>query len=145
MNRIVAIDPGRYKCGLVLTDTNAKRVLEGKVIRSDALINQIIHWQSQAKLDGLLLGNGTSSDQWKQRLDTLIPVQLIEERGTTLRARHRYWELWPPKGLRRWLPRGLILPPDDLDAVAALVMLEDHLRIQFNWTGPASFRNAPEP
>ena len=60
---------------------------------------------------------------------------LIPEKGTTLRARSRYWELWPVRGWQRLLPLGMRMPPVDLDAVAALVMLEDHLGIRFTWPG----------
>jgi len=72
-------------------------------------------------------------------------VQLVDETGTTLRARDRYWQLWPPQGWRRWIPRGLLLPPGDLDALAALVMLEQSLNINCRWpTNAPPIRSEPE-
>ncbi len=140
MNRVVAVDPGRNKCGLVLTDADASLVLEGRVVSASSVIDLIIYWHEQAPLKGLVLGNGTSSKYWEEALIKVFPVEVVEEKGTTLRARQRYWELWPPMTWRRLIPRGLILPPHDLDAVAALLLLEDHLGKKFRWPGPHNFK-----
>ena len=75
----------------------------------------------------------------------LAPIEIVEERGTTLRARERYWELCPPGILLSWLPRGLIVPIQPLDAVAALVLLEDHLNKKLNWRGSPNFKISLEP
>ena len=139
MSKLVAIDPGRKKCGLILTDTEQQVVIDGKVVEADSVIELLLDWQNSQALEGILLGNGTSSDFWYKYLVEIAPVHLVEERGTTLRARNRYWEIWPPKNLYKLLPRGLIVPPGDLDAVAALVLLEDYLQKQFRWPGPPSF------
>jgi RNase H-fold protein (predicted Holliday junction resolvase) len=76
-----------------------------------------------------VLGNGTSSRQWQRDLaDLAVPVLLVDEWGTTLAARQRYWQLWPPRGWRRLLPMGLRLPPRDLDDLAAQILLERWLQ-----------------
>ena len=142
MNLIIAIDPGRSKCGLVLADPAEVRVLAGTVVAADAVIDVIQRWQEQAPVQTLLLGNGTGSSYWHQKLSTFAPVQLVEEHGSTLRARSRYWQIWPPQGWQRFLPRGLLYPPVPLDAVAALVIMEDHLQRQLNWSGPPEFRTS---
>ncbi len=67
-------------------------------------------------------------------------MHLVDESGTSLRARDRYWELWPLVGWRRWLPKGLIVPPDHLDAVAALILIEDYLNKQLQWPDSPNFR-----
>jgi hypothetical protein len=54
-------------------------------------------------------------------------VELVDERGTTLAARRRYWELFPARGWRRLLPMGLRLPPRDWDDVVAQLLLERRL------------------
>ena len=143
MTKLVAVDPGRNKCGLVLADTATSAVLEGKVVAAAAVLDLIMHWQNQVPLEGILIGNGTSSEYWQNLLLHIAPLHVVEERGSTLRARHRYWELWPPSNWRRWLPRGMILPPHHLDAIAAMVLLEDHLGQQLLWPGPPNFRIGP--
>ena len=147
MTRMVAIDPGRAKCGLVLVDVNRRLVLAGSVEPADQVNTVLQRWcRDDAGVNRILLGNGTSSADWQSRLQAMAPIELVEEAGTTLRARDRYWQLWPPRGWRRWIPHGLLLPPGDLDALAALVMLEDALAISCQWAKSASpLRNGLEP
>ncbi len=140
MNRILAIDPGNQKCGLVLADPEAGLVIEGIVVSSEEVIDMVKYWSNKAPFDHLILGDGTSSKYWRANLSKFAPIQLVDEKGSTLRARKRYWELWPPLNWRRWLPRGLFLPPTNLDAVAALVLLEDYLNKKLIWTGPPKFK-----
>ena len=146
MSHLVGLDPGRAKCGLVLVDPEQRLVLEGVVLPVSRVIDQLTTWSKQGGGGLSLLGNGTSSKQWQPSLRRLASVDVVEEQGTTLRARERYWQLWPAKGWRQMLPRGLRLPPGELDAVAALVMVEDHLGHQCQWpqSRPA-FKSVPAP
>ena len=144
MRRLIAIDPGSKKCGLLLADIDKGLVLEGRVVAYFAVIELITYWKSEGHLDGIILGNGTSSKFWYKKLKSLAPIQIVEERGTTFRARSRYWELWPPGIFLRLLPRGLILPPQSIDAVAALILLEDHLNQKLQWPGSPNFKILPE-
>ena len=150
MTRVVAFDPGRSKCGLLLADTSTNTVLQGKVIPSSEVLNQLRAWMSNAleetaQIDELVIGDGTSSTIWQQQLPTNLKVHVVDETGTTLRARERYWQLWPARGWRRMLPSGLRLPPGDLDAIAALVILEDYLDRPLRWPGPDPLRNGLSP
>ena len=140
MTRIAALDPGRSKCGLVLVDTNLGIVLQGKVLKSDSVLETLEQWRSKAPFDRILLGNGTASAHWREQLPADLLITVVDERGTTLKARTRYWELWPPKGWRCLLPEGLRIPPCDLDAVAALVILESAISRRFDWPASATFR-----
>lgn len=134
--RIVAIDPGRSKCGLVLADASQGEVLDALVLPADQLCAQLTQWQQQTRLRELVIGDGTSSKQWQAEIKHLAPVVVVNEAGTTLRARERYWQIWPARGWRKMLPRGLRLPPCELDAIAALVLLEDHLGERLHWPSP---------
>jgi RNase H-fold protein (predicted Holliday junction resolvase) len=79
----------------------------------------------------VVLGNGTGSQQWRTKLIELgLAVAMVDERGSTLAARARYWQLWPPRGWQRLLPAGLRLPPRDLDDLAAQLLLEQQLQRQ---------------
>lgn len=140
MKRIIVIDPGKKKCGLILVDLDKDIVLDGRVVDHLAVIDLIVYWKSKEHIQKIILGNGTTSMYWKMKVKEFFPVELVEERGTTLRARRRYWELWPPSLWLRCLPRGLIVPSVPLDAVAALVLLEDHLHKKLQWPGPTKFR-----
>ena len=146
MKRVAVLDLGRCKCGLVLADLQLGHVLEGHVLDPDAVEPWLERWTQDPPLDGILIGNGTGSRTWIKRLERLGRITMIPEQGTTLRARQRYWTLWPARGWRRLLPAGLRIPPVDLDAVAALVMLEEHLKCRLQWPEPApTFALRTEP
>ena len=148
MTRVVALDPGRSKCGLVLADTATNTVLQGMVIPGAELLDQLRTWMENAKRETdqiaeLVIGDGTSSTSWQQQLPANLKVRVVDETGTTLRARERYWQLWPARGWKRLLPSGLRIPSGDLDAIAALVILENHLGRPLQWPGPDPLKNAP--
>jgi hypothetical protein len=92
------------------------------------------HWQQQAPLQGVVLGDGTASGPWQEamaQLQPAVPFLLQPEAGSTLAARDRYWEFLPARGWQKFLPRGLRLPPRPVDDLAALVLLEAYLGRRF--------------
>jgi RNase H-fold protein (predicted Holliday junction resolvase) len=148
---LAALDPGRSKCGLVLADADSGRLLAAAILPPEAARELIECWRQQG-LAAVVLGNGTGSAGWRRRLETLgLTVQLVDERGTTLQARQRYWELDEPWHWRRWLPTGLRLPPRDIDDVVAQLLLERHLGKQLQrpplvvWRQLPPLRTAPVP
>jgi hypothetical protein len=73
----------------------------------------------------VVLGDGTGSGSWPRQLRRLgLAVTQVNEAGSTLAARHRYWQLQPARGWRLLLPPGLRLPPRPLDDLAAQLLLE---------------------
>ena len=141
MRTFVGIDPGRSKCGLILIDLEKELVLDGIVAEAKSVMQLLHLWHEKFPFEAILLGNGTSSDYWYRAIKSLAPVILVEEQGTTFRARERYWQLWPAQNWERWIPRGLKLPPEDLDAVAAMLLVEDYFQILLGWPGLPNFRN----
>ena len=135
MTILISIDPGQKKCGLLLVDLDKQIVLDGLVVDSDFVIDLVVQWSNKAEVKGIILGNGTTSKSWERRLKKIaLPIEIVEEKGTTLRARSRYWEIWPPPIWLRWVPKGLLVPMKNLDAVAALILLEDHLNKKLEWS-----------
>ena len=143
MSRVVSVDPGRNKCGLVLVDCTRDSVIAGQVVATEAVLDTLQYWRQVAPIEFLVLGNGTASKRLRQQLPEDLPIKVVDESGTTLQARKRYWQLWPPRGWRRLIPQGLLLPPTELDAVAALVILESELGREILWPGPAPLKNGP--
>jgi RNase H-fold protein (predicted Holliday junction resolvase) len=64
-----------------------------------------------------------------------IPLQVVDETNTTFEARARYFEDNPPKGLLRFVPRGLLVPKERLDGYAALLIVERYRQfLSARWT-----------
>lgn len=121
---VAAVDPGSAKCGLVLSDSPRRRIVQALVLPPDAAWQTLAAWHRQQGLRAVVIGAGTGARLWRERLAPLAPVVMVEERGTTLAARDRYWQLFPPRGWRRWLPAGLRQPPRAWDDVVAQLLLE---------------------
>ena len=129
-----ALDPGRSKCGLVRCDASRATVIAAHIEPGEACLERLQQWKA-AGLEGVVLGDGTGSGPWPNRLRQLgLAVAVVDERGSTLAARGRYWELMPPRGLRRLLPRGLRLPPRAIDDVVAQLLLERWLGVPLGRT-----------
>ena len=127
---IAAVDPGRSKCGLVCTDSSRRMLIVARIVSPEECLATSARWHATGTLTTVVLGNGTSNRQWQQRLQQLgLDLQPIDEWGSTLAARQRYWELWPARGWRRLLPQGLRQPPRDLDDLAAQILLERWLGV----------------
>jgi RNase H-fold protein (predicted Holliday junction resolvase) len=123
---LASLDPGRSKCGLALAERQRRQVVAAAVLAPEACLNQLQRWRQQG-LQRVLLGNGTHSRPWQGQLQELgLSSELVDEHGTTLAARQRYWQLYPARSWRRLLPQGLRLPPRDIDDVVAQLLLERH-------------------
>ncbi len=148
---VAGLDPGRSKCGLVLADGASLRLQAAAILPPGEAQALIAHWQRQG-LARVVLGNGTGSGGLRRRLGELgLRLELVDERGTTLEARQRYWQLDEPWHWRRWLPAGLRLPPRDIDDVVAQLLLERHLGARLErqklavWRQWPPLRSAPSP
>ena len=133
---VAALDPGRAKCGLVRTDPDRRVIEVALVLPPETAWEQLRAWRQRGELALVLLGDGTGSDHWRRRLEPCLPVLLVDERGTTLAARPRFWQLEPPRGWRALLPQGLRPPPRPLDDVVAQLLLERWLGRPLARVGP---------
>ncbi len=121
---LAGLDPGRSKCGLVLTDPGRRRIHQWAVLPPEAAWQRLQEWRDQQGLAVVVIGDGTGSAAWRKRLEPPFSVAVVDEHGSTLAARRRYWQLCPARGWRRLLPEGLRQPPRDWDDVVAQLLLE---------------------
>ncbi len=52
---------------------------------------------------------------------------LVDERYSSLEARERYWQMYPPTGLARLIPKGMRVPPRPVDDIVAIILIERYL------------------
>tara|TARA_B100000965_G_scaffold319844_1_gene280795 strand:+ start:375 stop:812 length:438 start_codon:yes stop_codon:yes gene_type:complete len=135
MSLFLSIDPGSRKCGLLLADIKSGKVIKAGVSSSNKLSNLVLSWNEDYHISKVIIGDGTNckciEDELKQKTD--FNLIYVNEQGSTLRARFRYWEIWPPNYFIRWLPKEILFPPDNLDAIVALILLEDFLKYTLIW------------
>lgn len=77
----------------------------------------------------VLVGGSTGSKEIVERVRQELDLEplVVDERHTTEKARYRYFEDHPPRGLWRLVPLGLQTPPVQYDDYAAVVMAERFL------------------
>tara|TARA_B100000965_G_scaffold58284_1_gene44423 strand:- start:1089 stop:1526 length:438 start_codon:yes stop_codon:yes gene_type:complete len=135
MSHYISIDPGNKKCGIILADVNSSNVVKAGIASINKLCDLIPLWQQEYNIKKIIIGDGTNSKYIETQLiqKNISNLIYVNEKGSTLRARFRYWEIWSPNYFIRWLPKEMLFPPDNLDAVVALILLEDFLKLKFIW------------
>ena len=132
MFKFISIDPGKCKCGLVLVDIDKKIVDQAIVLPTEFLPKYVKTLKRVENISKVIIGNGTSSNENIEKL-RFIKKDLIvfNEKNTTYRAKKRFFELFPIRGLKVLLPKELFLINKNLDAVSALIILEDYCDYKF--------------
>ena len=134
MPKFISIDPGKYKCGLVLADISEKKVCKAIVLKSELISNYIKNLNTFKDISKIIIGNGTNSREFVEKLDFLKKeIITFEEKNTTYRAKARYFELFPISGFKFLIPREIFIINKNLDAIAALIILEDYCKIKFTF------------
>ena len=135
MSIYISIDPGIQKCGLLLADRQSGKVIDAGIASLNKISNLVSVWSENYHINKIIIGDGTNCKYIENQLkiNNFLNINFVNERGSTLRARFRYWEIWPPNFFIRWLPKEILFPPKNLDAIVALILLEDFLNYSFIW------------
>ena len=141
MPRVITIDPGKSKCGLVLAEISEKKVYKAIIIKSEFLENYVRHLIAAEDISQIIIGNGTTSKEIKEKL-IFFKKEIItfEEKNTTYRAKARYFELFPISGLKFLMPREVFILNKNLDAISALIILEDYCKTKFTLNQNIDFK-----
>ena len=133
MTKYISIDPGRYKCGFVMADLDKKKVLQANVILSNTLVKNIKECQKYYENIQVIIGNGTSSKKHIKDLGFLKnDLFIAEEQNTTFRAKSRFFEIFPINGIKKYLPREIFIYNLNLDAISAIIILEDYFELKLD-------------
>ncbi|WP_330202256.1 pre-16S rRNA-processing nuclease YqgF [Cyanobacterium sp. Dongsha4] len=126
----LGFDPGRDKCGLAIV-TIDKQILWHEVVKSEDAIASIENLWSNYQPNKLIIGNLTTSKEWKQKiidkLNLSSVIEFVDEKNSTLEARELYWQMYPPKGLGRLIPQSLKVPPRPIDDLVAILLVQRYI------------------
>ena len=141
MARVVTIDPGKSKCGLVLAEISEKKVYKAIILKSELLENYLRNLITVEDIEQIILGNGTTSGEVREKLHFFKKeIITFEEKNTTYRAKARYFELFPISGLKSLIPREIFILNKNLDAISALIILEDYSKMKFTLNQNVDFK-----
>ncbi len=129
---ILGFDPGRDKCGFAVMGRE-QQLLYHQVVASQEAIATIQQLCQQFPIETIVMGDQTTAKSWKQKivrdLEASVPIVLVDERYSSLEARDRYWQMYPPKGIQRLIPQGLREPPRPIDDIVAILLIERYLQL----------------
>ena len=115
-----------------MADLHQKRVDQAVVLNTKFLPQYVETLNSTENISKVIIGNGTTSRQNIEKLKFLKKeLIVVEEKNTTFRAKKRYFELFPISGLKNLLPKEIFIINKNLDAVSALIILEDYSNYKF--------------
>ncbi len=126
---ILGFDPGRHKCGLAIVGLD-RSLCYHQVVAAGDVVDHIESLRQTYPISLIVMGDQTGAKLWKQELARLHEgpnVILVDERYSSLEARQRYWEMFPPKGLKRLLPESMRSIPRPIDDIVAILLIERYL------------------
>ncbi|EFW29280.1 resolvase [Selenomonas artemidis] len=121
MSTVLAIDPGRDKCGIAVLSPQGDILLH-EIVPTGALETRVSELAAEYA-PRIIMGDGTTSAATKARIEAQVgAVTLVDEYRTTEEGRRLYWAENPPRGWRRLVPRGLLTPTVPVDDFAAVAL-----------------------
>ena len=109
----LGVDPGTRKCGYAVVTGCGARPLAIGIEPTTGIIERIRSLLATYPIAVVALG---------------IAYAFVDEHETTLRARKRYFADNPPRGWRRLVPIGMLMPPRPIDDYAAVLIAERYLQ-----------------
>ena len=141
MIKLLSIDPGKYKCGLVVAEISEKKVYEAIILKSESLVDYVRNLVEAEDISKIIIGNGTNSNEIRVKLNFLKKeIITFEEKNSTYRAKARYFEIFPIRGLKFLIPREVFILNKNLDAISALIILEDYCKMKFTLNQNIDFK-----
>ena len=127
---ILAVDPGKEKCGIAVLDPGGN-VLERKILPRESTVAAVPAYIARYRISTIVVGRGSFGKEMEKelsRLDLRISVVFVSESFSTVEARKRYWRENRPKGWKRLIPTSLLSPPVPVDDYAAVILGERYLK-----------------
>lgn len=117
--KFLALDSGSKKWGYAIFD--GKKITRKGIIETNDLEKVLLEIKLTENLDFIVVGRRRGA---LEKLGFLKDIEIItvSEVDTTMEARDLYFSEFPPKGLVKFLPKGLRVPDRAVDDFAAIVI-----------------------
>ncbi len=126
---VLAIDPGRSKCGVAIVRRD-EGILARSVVHKEDLRRLLHTLIQQFHPDVIVLGCGTGMKDVEKiisSLDSTLKIEIVDENYTSIDARKRFFKENPPRGLKRLIPTTLQTPNVAYDDYVAVILAERYL------------------
>jgi RNase H-fold protein (predicted Holliday junction resolvase) len=128
MSMVLGIDPGTRKCGYAIVDAPTQPPIAQGIVDRASLSACLTELLQRFTIRVVAVGGGTHTKEVAAEVRAAgLALVVVDEKETTLQARARYFRANPPRGWKRFIPRGLLLPPCPIDDFAALLIAERFL------------------
>lgn len=121
---MLAVDPGRDKCGLARVSL-AGAILTRAIVPRATLEDALRPHAAEPALEMVVIGDGTTSRAALDLVRALFGEQrvaVVDERDSTYQARAIYFADNPPRGFWKLVPLGMQAPTVAIDDYAAVVL-----------------------
>ena len=133
---VLAIDPGRDKCGVAVVGLDG-RVLHREIVPTREVADAASRLVAEYGVSRLVVGDRTGAKEVCRALAARVrlPPQMVDEHRSSEQARRRFLEENRPRGWRRLLPITLLSPGRPYDDYVAVLLAERYLKKR-NQAGP---------
>lgn len=108
-----------------------RTLLYHQVVVTEAAIDTIQTLRQRFPISLLIMGDQTTAKDWRQKLTTDLSdplrIVMVDERYSTLEARDRYWQMYPPKGMYSLVPQSFRRISRPIDDIVAILLIERYL------------------
>jgi RNase H-fold protein (predicted Holliday junction resolvase) len=126
---LLGVDPGTRKVGYAVVERLGAPPLALGIAPLAEFAARLAALRAEFSIDMVAIGHGTNANVASAVVrEAGLPFTIVDERETTLRARARFFADHPPRGWRKFMPRGMLLPDRPIDDYAALLIAERYLR-----------------
>ena len=135
---IVAVDPGRDKCGLAVVTSDLELVLKEIVSRNEA-VHKVLRLAGIYEAHKVVIGDRTGSREFASEIKNArlrhstssdkqqqLPLEIIfiDEHKSSVEGRRRYLLAHPLRGLGSLIPISLRTPDKPFDDYVAVILAE---------------------
>ena len=127
---MLAIDPGRDKCGIAVVGEDGRVLYQG-IVAAAQVGGETARLLTEYRAKHLVVGDRTGAKDVCRALDAaglaLTPV-LVDEHHSSEEGRRRFVRDNPPRGWRRLIPHAFRTPTRPYDDYVAVLLAERYLQ-----------------